>query len=110
MPRRIQRKRIKGWKMPPGAIYVGRPTKFGNPFKISDGYTPQDAVTMFLWWLLFKDETHQELSRRKEQMLKDIVELRGKDLACWCPEGNSFCHADVLLKLANDEEFACIVG
>ena len=32
-PQRIQRKRMKGWRMPEGAVYVGRPTVFGNPFK-----------------------------------------------------------------------------
>lgn len=32
MPKRIQRKRIKGWRMPEGAVYVGRGSKFGNPF------------------------------------------------------------------------------
>ena len=31
-PKRIQRKRTKGWRMPAGAVYVGRPTIFGNPF------------------------------------------------------------------------------
>lgn len=31
-PKRIQRKRTKGWRMPEGAVYVGRPTIFGNPF------------------------------------------------------------------------------
>lgn len=34
MPERIQRKRTKGWRMPEGAIYVGRPTKWGNPIQI----------------------------------------------------------------------------
>lgn len=33
-PKRIQRKRTKGWRMPEGAVYVGRPTKFGNPFRV----------------------------------------------------------------------------
>ena len=33
-PKRIQRKRTKGWKMPEGAVYVGRPTVFGNPFEV----------------------------------------------------------------------------
>ena len=33
-PVRIQRKRTKGWRMPEGAIYVGRPTVFGNPFRV----------------------------------------------------------------------------
>ena len=32
-PKRIQRKRTKGWRMPPGAVYVGRPTKWGNPWR-----------------------------------------------------------------------------
>ena len=36
MPERIQRKRTKGWRMPVGAVYVGRPTKWGNPFPIAE--------------------------------------------------------------------------
>jgi hypothetical protein len=35
MPKRIQRKRTKGWRMPEGAVYVGRPTKWGNPFDVA---------------------------------------------------------------------------
>ena len=31
-PKRIQCKRTKGWRMPTNAVYVGRPTAFGNPF------------------------------------------------------------------------------
>lgn len=34
MPERIQRRRTKGWRLPEGAIYVGRPTKWGNPFTL----------------------------------------------------------------------------
>lgn len=34
MPQRIQRKRTAGWRMPEGAVYVGRPTKWGNPFAV----------------------------------------------------------------------------
>lgn len=36
-PERIQRRRAKGWRMPDGAIYVGRPTKWGNPFDFRAG-------------------------------------------------------------------------
>lgn len=32
-PKRIQRKRTPGWRMPHNTVYVGRPTKFGNPFE-----------------------------------------------------------------------------
>ena len=35
MPERIQRKRTPDWRMPAGAIYVGRPTVFGNPWKVT---------------------------------------------------------------------------
>lgn len=34
MPERIQRKRAKGWRMPTGAVYVGRPSRWGNPFRV----------------------------------------------------------------------------
>lgn len=34
MPQRIQRRRSKGWRMPEGAIYVGRPSRWGNPFAV----------------------------------------------------------------------------
>lgn len=34
MPKRIQRRRTKGWRMPTGAVYVGRPTIWGNPFRL----------------------------------------------------------------------------
>lgn len=37
-PQRIQRKRTRGWRMPEGAVYVGRGSKFGNPFEY---LTPQ---------------------------------------------------------------------
>jgi len=33
-------------------------------------------------------------------LINQILELRGKDLACWCPLDKP-CHADVLLRLAN---------
>jgi hypothetical protein len=33
-PKRIQRQRAKGWRMPEGAIYVGRPSQWGNPFDL----------------------------------------------------------------------------
>lgn len=93
MPKRIQRKRTKGWKMPPNTIYVGRPTKYGNPFRIGDTHPvfhdvkmdAQDAVDMYEWGMSY--------------IRPDLSELRGKDLACWCPLDQP-CHADVLLKLA----------
>lgn len=44
MPERLQRRRQKGWRMPEGAVYVGRPTRWGNPFRIG---RPGDACDPF---------------------------------------------------------------
>lgn len=88
MPERIQRKRSKGWRIPPGAVYVGRPTKWGNPFPTAQQYQR---------WLLAGPMTVDDPRHR---ILSDIHELRGKTLACWCAPGSP-CHADVLLELAN---------
>jgi hypothetical protein len=89
---RIQRKRTKGWKMPPNTVYVGRPTKWGNPFKVGSPLceTAEKVVKNFEY------NVHSLLTDEQ------IEELRGKNLACWCPL-NQPCHVDVLLKLANKE-------
>ncbi len=90
-PQRIQRKRTKGWTMPANAVYVGRPTIFGNPFPEAD---------KFRRWLDGERATGAGGLRRISLMSR-IHELRGKDLACWCPLDQP-CHADVLLELANE--------
>lgn len=90
MAERIQRKRTKGWRMPTGAVYVGRPTKWGNPYL----YPPEHAAEMYRAWLASCNRRSViDIDRVKQ-------ELRGKDLACWCPLDQP-CHADVLLEIAN---------
>ena len=88
-PKRIQRKRTKGWRMPPNTIYVGRPSKWGNPF---DGV---GAVAAYLFYL--RDDTPSLVKVTKQDVR---AELRGKDLCCWCSL-DADCHADVLLEIAN---------
>ena len=90
MPKRIQRLRIKGWKMPLNAIYVGRPTRFGNPYTVKEYGDAASAVSLFK-----ADQCSSQSYRRQVRAV-----LRGKDLACWCPLDQP-CHADVLLKIAN---------
>lgn len=96
-PRRIQRKRTKGWKMPPNTVYVGRPTKWGNPYGVGNGVgqfvNREGAVSAYRRWI----EANQQTA---ERFRKPIAELRGKNLACWCPFDQP-CHADVLLEIAN---------
>lgn len=96
-PLRIQRKREKGWRMPPGAVYVGRPTEFGNPFETAE---------QFRHWLnhnICFDLSYVDFMRllpQRNQIEKRLDELRGKQLACWCPLDRP-CHADVLCEIAN---------
>ena len=90
MPKRIQRKRTKGWRMPPNTVYVGRPTKWGNPFLIGIDGDAEECVRRYELGML----THPELQ------VMARIELCGKDLCCWCPLDQP-CHADVLLALVN---------
>ncbi len=71
-------------KIPPSAVYVGRPSKWGNPFHLI-GMRRPEAVDKYRQWLPTSG--------------LDVSELRGKDLVCWCAPLP--CHADVLLELAN---------
>ncbi len=152
MAKRIQRRRTKGWRMPEDAVYVARPSKWGNPFAVgtrmalarvpaldggsweyenrisADGIrhdmhhadgtitvhhircmTREECVDLYraallypTQWLRLRDpKTHEVLTMEHVRR-----ELRGHDLACWCPlddaDGNPVpCHADVLLEIAN---------
>jgi len=82
--------------IPKNAVYVGRPTKWGNPYKITHGsgiqkLDRQSAVESYRGWL--------EIMLAQDPHFLD--ELKGKDLVCWCAPLP--CHADILLELANKE-------
>ena len=97
---RIQRKRTKGWRMPEGAVYVGRPTWWGNPFAAGESvYVVAQSATADTAIGTVNPILAVELYRLYAEEL-DVSELRGRDLACWCPLDQP-CHADVLLELAN---------
>ena len=114
-PQRIQRRRTTGWRMSAGAIYVGRGSRWGNPFRV-DGlwvlnptgwpmwvfHTSLDAqrhaVRAFRWQIL----NHPNITGFGVDDIQRI--LSGHDLACWCAP-DSPCHADVLLELANPNPF-----
>ena len=120
-PRRIQRKRTKGWRMPEGAVYVGRGSKWGNPFVCNSDrgpsgrrwpMSPEIAVASFRatlaregsWWPVPLPWPRGKIPAGPPTTVDDVRrELRGKDLACWCPLDQP-CHADVLLELANAPE------
>lgn len=98
MPERIQRKRTKGWRMPPNTVYVGRPSRWANIYKVDDNYIDETGIH----WAIRDAAKAVELFREWVTPHQCIIEecLRGKNLCCWCPLDQP-CHADVLLEMAN---------
>lgn len=118
-PKRIQRSRAKGWRMPDGAVYVGRPTRWGNPFSwhhhgieignpawargvAVDMYRRSISAWPFSWDVCEQWENAGGRAEWLTELASGIAlrPLSGRDLACWCPLDQP-CHADVLLALAN---------
>ena len=102
-PKRIQLKRTKGWRKPEGAVVVSRPSRWGNPFKIGTEFYRFDGGLQKVG----DRQTAVDLFRefRVQRILNgfallNLSEIRGHDLACWCPLDQP-CHADVLLEIAN---------
>jgi hypothetical protein len=75
-------------KRKPFDVYIGRPSKWGNPFEIGAHGTREEVILQYEAWL----QSHPKL-------LADLPELKGKVLGCWCAP--KACHGDVLAKLAN---------
>jgi hypothetical protein len=73
---------------PAGAVYIGRGSKWGNPFKIGQHDDRAAVIAKHEAWL-----------RDQHDLLRSIGELRGKDLMCFCAP--AACHGDLLLRLAN---------
>lgn len=101
MPRRIQLRRAKGWRLPEGATTVARPSYWGNPNRIGQPDPERDGA-------LFDRATAVE--RYEAQFRAGVLPygaaevrsaLKGRDLACWCPLDGP-CHADFLLRIANE--------
>lgn len=124
-PKRIQLRRAKGWRMPENTVKVDRSTKWGNPFRVEwQRHTMAELLDKTPWgrgaWvcttkrsatdsgvtIVCKDHADAEATMWSEYRshldgrLSEIGQLRGKNLACWCPLDQP-CHADVLLELAN---------
>ena len=81
--------------IPEDAVYVGRPTKWGNPYKIDVDGDREEVIELYRHYLHIQHP--------------DLREIEGKDLVCWCHtwdgrgENPRYCHADILLELANEE-------
>ena len=124
-PVRVQRRRVKGWRMPPNTAYVGHPTVFGNLSGCGRPHHCQrrpcgccppaeyccvDRYREFVVsGLEGRPSTGGTISVAldavsgypiRSELVRRLPELRGKNLACWCAL-DAPCHADVLLDLAN---------
>lgn len=76
----------------PNVVYVGRPSKWGNPFRVDKLNSNAKVCARYRDWIAHK-------IAKKEL---DLEELRGKHLICWCAPLP--CHADILLELANSHQ------
>jgi len=69
-------------------VYIGRPSKWGNPFVIGRDGTRAEVIDKYRHWLL-----------AQPQLMTALPELAGKVLGCWCAPRP--CHGDVLMDFAN---------
>ncbi len=100
-PRRVQLSRRKGWRMPENTVSVARPGRWGNPFPIGrEGPFSRVAPDAEGAVGFFRAMLRDPQMRARAGYPSDLSPLRGRNLACWCRPGD-WCHADVLLELAN---------
>ncbi len=99
LPERIQRKRTKGWKAPPGAIYVGRPTVWANPFGVG-AKAPITVGSAAEAVSDYRAMIEGEIRTTGGDLPVYLRKLRGKRLMCWCGL-LCWCHADVLIEIVN---------
>ena len=69
-------------------IYIGRPSKWGNPFVIGRDGSRAEVIAKYRAWIV-----------TQPQLMGELDELRGRDVVCWCAP--LACHGDVLVELAN---------
>ena len=69
-------------------VYIGRPSKWGNPFVIGRDGSRADVIAKYRAWIV-----------AQPALMNALDELRGRDLTCWCAP--LACHGDVLIELAN---------
>jgi len=72
-------------------IYIGRPTKWGNPFIIGPDGDRTEVLKKYRVWIM-----------ENKELLDDVGSLKGKTLGCWCAPKE--CHGDILAELAESIE------
>lgn len=82
--------RVVHCKREPYDVYIGRGSKWGNPFIIGVDGVRTEVIAKYRNWAL-----------RRPMLLEALPELEGKTLGCWCAPRP--CHGDVLLELVSQE-------
>lgn len=72
-------------------VYIGRPTKWGNPFRVGKDGNRKEVIEKFYWYL--KDS---------EYLLNRIPLLVGKSLGCYCKPKP--CHGDAIIRVMRELE------
>ena len=107
-PIRLQLSRCRGFDLQGvsrsvnglAAVHVGRPSIFGNPFKVGVDGDARTCIARFRCALRATEIKALDTKPDAARILRSLDRLRGKNLACWCALGTP-CHADVLLEIAN---------
>jgi len=86
-PRQLSRLVVHCSKSPYD-VYIGRPSKWGNPFRIGDDGTREEILAKYESWI-----------QTQPALIAALPELQGKVLGCWC--GSKPCHGMILARLAN---------
>jgi sorbitol-specific phosphotransferase system component IIBC len=76
-------------------VYIGRGSKWGNPFRINTNSNREKVINEYSLYITAGEGMH---------LLNDLHELRGKTLVCFCKPHK--CHGDVLAELVLDEQIA----
>ena len=85
--------------MPPNTVCVSRPSNWGNRYTVADYYAAGNLGSLTAARQAVVDLFKDGMNDYFRELVKH--HLRGKNLACWCPFDQP-CHADVLLKIANE--------
>jgi hypothetical protein len=76
-------------------VYIGRPSKWGNPFSHKKGTLAKFQVGSIIEAV----ESYRAWLKMQPELMAALPELKGKRLGCWCKPGP--CHGDILAELAN---------